>query len=363
MQSRLRKNLATRLAFFAVLIGLFGAIPQFGHAQATSSLPKSWNDAVAELGDKIAAAISPATPVAIDVMNISSLDAASADRIRAALGNELRRHSFQISPANSSGTQLVVHLQFTLSESAEGYLWVVQIPNNPQNAIPVLPLIVAVLKTLAVDENVDQPVLSLEKRFVWRQEEKFLDFAVLKNLDGEDEALLILETNRLAFFKMSSARWQFASANPIPVIAPRSRDARGLINTKKTSVTVGEQECVANPDFTGTLKCTPDYTLGGPSVEVPGAPNSLGAPIHGSCQNEFTFLFTGPGDWTQADTMQGYLTKSFSSPIVPSGNTVQFDGPVIYLVADPEKSSARAVVHNLKTGDYEAYVVTATCGR
>jgi hypothetical protein len=48
--------------------------------------------------------------------------------------------------------------------------------------------------------------------------------------------------------------------------------------------------------------------------------------------------------------------------VVPSGNTLEFDGPVMALQADPEGSSARAVVRNLKTGEYEAYIVTATCG-
>jgi hypothetical protein len=34
---------------------------------------------------------------------------------------------------------------------------------------------------------------------------------------------------------------------------------------------------------------------------------------------------------------------------------------VLSVQADPETSTARAVVHNLKTGNYEAYIVTATC--
>jgi len=39
-----------------------------------------------------------------------------------------------------------------------------------------------------------------------------------------------------------------------------------------------------------------------------------------------------------------------------------FEGPVMALHSDPEGSSARAVVHNLKTGEYEAYIVAASCG-
>jgi hypothetical protein len=56
--------------------------------------------------------------------------------------------------------------------------------------------------------------------------------------------------------------------------------------------------------------------------------------------------------------------------MVPSGNPIQFDGPVVslqtydanpYSYDDPKSNSARAVIHNLKTNNYEAYFVTATC--
>jgi hypothetical protein len=361
MQSRLRLNLATRLALLAFVAGLFGPIPQTSQAQATSSLPKSWNDALSELTDKVAASKSP-SPVTLEVKNISSLDASDVVSLAATFQGLLKDHSFQVLSHASPTAPAMDQLRLTLSESADSYIWVVQIPGTSDDPSRSPALLVSVPKAELTNVGSDSEFLSLEKRFVWRQPEKFLDFAVLKNPAGEDDALLILEANRLAFFKMSGARWQSASAKPIPAVATRTRDGRGFIDTKKNSITVGEQKCVANPDFAGTLKCAPDYTAGGPPFEIPGTPNSLGAPIHGSCQNELLFLFTGSGDWTQADTMQGYLTKSFSSPMVPSGNAIPFDGPVIYLVADPETSSARAVVHNLKTGNYEAYIVTATCG-
>jgi hypothetical protein len=362
MQSRLRLNLATRLGFFfALLTGLsLGGITQNCQGQATSPLPKAWIDALSELTDKVAASKSP-SPITLDVKNISSLEAPNVLLLTATFQRLLKDHSFQVFSYASATAPAMDQVRLTLSESADSYVWVVEIPGTSDDSSRTPALIAAVPKAELTSVGSDSEFLSLEKQFVWRQPERFLDFAVLKNSAGDD-ALLILEANRLALFKMSGAEWQLASAKAIPAIGPRARDARGLIDTKKNSVTVGTQKCVATPNFAGSLNCTSDYTLGGPPFEIPGAPNSLGAPIYGSCQNDSMFVFTGTGDWTQADTMQGYLAKSFSSPMVPSGSAIPFAGPVIYLVADPDTSSARAVVHNLKTGDYEAYVVTATCG-
>src|SRR5271155_944981 len=216
MQSRLRLNLAIRLVLLAFAVGLFGLIPQASPARATPSLPKSWNDAVIELADKIAAAVSPTAPVALDVKNISSLDAANADSIRTALENELRRHRFQIAPANSGGTQPAVRLQFTLSESADRYVWVVQISNDSQNPASISPIIVPVPRTVAMEENTDQPLLSLEKRITWKQADRFLGFALLQGPSPSESQLLILETSRLAVYRLSGAEWKFSRTLPVP---------------------------------------------------------------------------------------------------------------------------------------------------
>jgi len=51
MQSRLRLHLAARIAFLAFLF-----LPPPVHAQAAPTFPKSWNDAVSQLADNVAAA-------------------------------------------------------------------------------------------------------------------------------------------------------------------------------------------------------------------------------------------------------------------------------------------------------------------
>jgi hypothetical protein len=51
--------------------------------------------------------------------------------------------------------------------------------------------------------------------------------------------------------------------------------------------------------------------------------------------------------------------NSFSA--ATAGDAIQVNGPVIALGQEQDVSAARAIVHNLKSGNHEAYIVTATC--
>jgi hypothetical protein len=364
MRPSRRIPLAIRVAVFTVVIGFFlGAVPRVSHAQAASTLPKSWNDAVAKLGDEVAAAMSP-TAVALSVENISSLDTSSVAAIGAALREQLQHHSFAFPVPNSTAAQSAVPLQLTLSESAGEYLWVIQIPGDATDAKPSPTMIVSVSKSDATGGEPDQQSLSLEKRFVWKQVERFLDFTLLKSVASGESTLLVLETRRLAVYKSSAAGWLLSRSTPIPQAAP-SRDPEGTIDLKAGKISLKGLECVGDPDLGGVVECKPfkpARILRGPFIKIPGLPNSVGAGIAEKCRGEFVSLFTAEGDWTQSDSIRAYLAKGIPLPVLPAGNTLEFDGPVMSLKAEPDTSAARVVVHNLKTGEYEGYIVTATCG-
>lgn len=359
MQSRLRLHLAARIAFLAFLF-----LPPPVHAQAGPTFPKSWNDAVSQLADNVAAAVSPSTPVTLDIKNLSSLDPSDANRIASAFQNELQHHSLNLVSAGSLAGRTAIPLHLTLSESAGAYLWVIQIFNNPRDPNSFSAGIVSVSKKNASAIETDQPFVSLDQRLVWRQPGKFLDFAITKDSSVGDAALLILETDRLSVYKLSGAEWLLVRQNPAPPALWTSRDPDGLIEPQAGYVYVGGQECTAGPSLTDALHCAPPEQSHArvTQVESPaGEPHTLGALISGGCRDQKISLFTGEGDWTQPDLIQGYLSQNFPLPITPSGSPIEFDGPVMSLQSDSGPSAARAVVHNLKTGNYEAYLVTATC--
>jgi len=349
MRPSCRFLLTIRVALYTILIGLFvGATSRASDAQATSTLPKPWNDATARLADEVAAALSP-TSVTLDVENISSLDDAAAATIEAAIRAQLQRHSFSLAPENAAA-QSAIRLQLSLSESVAEYVWVIQILNDQSSGTAAPLMIVAAPKVDFADAGAEARSLSLEKRFVWKQPGKFLDFALLKDSISGESILLVLETDHFAVYKPSGAGWQLFRTSPLPQATPPSRDAQGTIMLKEGKISLQGFECFGDSDLAGVLRCNASKPI-----------QSVGTDVAQKCRGEFVFLFTAEGDWTQPDSISGRLTKGIPLPLVPSGNTLEFDGPVMALHSGPEDSSVRAILHNLKSGEYEAYVVTATC--
>ncbi|MHB8412297.1 MAG: hypothetical protein ACYDDI_10175 [Candidatus Acidiferrales bacterium] len=80
-----------------------------------------------------------------------------------------------------------------------------------------------------------------------------------------------------------------------------------------------------------------------------------------NCGAGSQLLVTGAGDWTVPDTIQAFEFPD-RQPVVVSG-TVNFSGPVTALWSAGDPSTAIAVSRNLKTGMYEAYSLTLSCGR
>ena len=79
-----------------------------------------------------------------------------------------------------------------------------------------------------------------------------------------------------------------------------------------------------------------------------------------ACDARPVVLATGKGDWTQADFVQTYeMDTSGRAAAVLTGSPVAFAGPVIALWSTGTSGVARAVVRDLKSGNYEAWVVTA----
>jgi hypothetical protein len=355
--------LTIRVALYTILVGLFlGTPPSVSYAQATSTLPKPWNDAVVKLADEVAAAMSP-TGVKLVVENISSLDAAHAGAIDAALREQLQHHSFVLPPANSTAAQSAVQLQLTLSESVTEYVWVMEVSNDsPEtNSLPMM--MVSVSKAAFTDTEPGEQSLSLEKRFVWKQRERLLDFALLKDSTSGQPLLLILEARRLQIYKLSGPGWELSRSTPIPEMVPMSRDSEGTISLNERKVWFKEYECTGDPDLTGAVQCkiSPPAHHIVTRVKIPGLPNSLGTLVYGECRGETISVYTGEGDWTQTDSLQGYLISLNPVSSVAVGDAIQVRGPVISLQSERDTSAVRAVIRNLKTGEYEAYIVTATC--
>ncbi len=97
-----------------------------------------------------------------------------------------------------------------------------------------------------------------------------------------------------------------------------------------------------------------------PLATVAGWGSTL-AGIHSNCGNGWQVLATRAGDYASPDAVQAFewSGKEFRA----AGAAIEFDGPVVAMQPDADSGETRAVVHNLKSGNYEGYTLKVSCGR
>lgn len=322
-------------------------------AQSTAQLPPKWNDAVHVLADKIAVSVAPGG-IALEVKNISSLNAGDTSAVRNALKEELARRHFHFVPGALEET----HVEITLSEGVDGLIWVAEVHQGDT-------LQVAIVEVPKSDDGpVDQPreSLSLDHRLIWTQQEKILDFAIITSQAGPDSDLVVLGPDRIAFYRSRDSEWQPWRSIPIPHSKPWPRDLRGSLDTVANKAELPGVQCSGNFGSPDEVACAPETRRADRvNVVVPGREGSEVATIFEKCGGGLAVLASGTGDWTQPDLIQGYVLGDPPRPAATSGDPIQLGGPVMSLQPDGKEGAVRAVIRDLKTGNYEAFIVTATC--
>jgi hypothetical protein len=340
------------------LFALVASIAGVSRAQSSGALPQKWDESVHALAQDITAAASPSRAISLAVKNLSSLDSADATAIQQALESDLTHLGFHYDAASSAE----VRVEVTLSESAEKYVWVAETHVN--NAVRVAIVDVA----RPADNSTGKPAdsLVLDRKLVWQQSGKFLDFAVFRGFDPADSALWILEPERVLIYRSAGDEWQLERMIAIAHRVPWPRDLRGAIDVQHSSILLPGLACVVRRAPANDLQCSTvpagkngSSTADSPQIKIEGRERDDTLALRSTCDGDSVVVATGTGDWTQPDLIQAYLEREGRA--VSSGNPVQSDGPVTVLNWEAE-GAARAVVHNLKTGNYEAYIVTATCG-
>lgn len=342
---------------FLLLAGFVFSLSAQTPATNSDSLPPKWNEAVTTLAEKIAGASGMPRTLAIEMKNVSSLSSAEASSIESVLEAELKRRGIQIVTSMRAGAEVNI----TLSEGVQGFVWVAEIVRGDSRKVVMVPA----SKAFDSAGRENRSGVVLQKSVVWEQPGKFLDFAILPP-DAADapERLLILEADRLAYYLLADGKGTFDRAIAISRFSPVSRDMRqGFISPKAGKVILTGAQCtgeLSHPESVTCVLMNPAIKMViVPAIEIPGQEGDDATEIGLACAGNDVVLATGPGDWTKADWIQAYFASAGQAQA--TGTPVQMDGPVMSLVGGEESGKARAVVHNLKTGDYEAYSVTATC--
>jgi hypothetical protein len=123
----------------------------------------------------------------------------------------------------------------------------------------------------------------------------------------------------------------------------------------------GQRECAISLSALAVVKCG-DASGQNSASDAPDVTAGQAVSASANCsQGEGRWtLVTGTGDDTQPDFIQAVVTRNFGAPA--SSNRVDFPGPVVSLHAERNGESATAIVKNPRTGSYEAYRLSISCG-
>jgi hypothetical protein len=204
----------------------------------------------------------------------------------------------------------------------------------------------------------------LQKSLAWTQAGQFLDFILMPgDKSGTPLRIVVLEADRLVFYESEGSKWDYDGRIAIPHTTARPRDVRGYIDLQGQKAFVGGGECNGDLNYPDGVMCEAAGSASGirpeSRIQVPGREAVEATRIALDCGGGDLALATGIGDWTQADWIQAYVVVS--GQLAGSAAPMEAEGPVMSLVWSGEPGKARGVVHNLKTGNYEGYIVTANC--
>ena len=370
--SRRRSSLSA-----AISLGFALCCTSSAFAQVPAQSPQlaaAWTAAVRSLADKIVSDAGAPSALAMNMTNASSLGATDVSTLYDALVAALRARRFNIvSPEPPGGPD--TRVQVTFSENVDSYIWVAEIwpgLNTEKGGERRIAIISAPKPAGAA--NGPHTTVTLSRKVIWAQAAKILDFGLMGPVGSTPDTLVILDTDRFAFYHFTGLQWQLNRAVQIAQNAAWPRDLRGTIDSAAGTVTLADAKCQGDIFHPDALLCEQmanqtNRTEGKESIQIATEDGAQEAtPLPGPCPNDGAItLAAGGGDWTQPDELRAYEITNRGGGTGGDGavrvmGRLDVPGPVLELGLTADGRSARIVSRNLQTGLYEASVVTISCG-
>jgi hypothetical protein len=282
------------------------------------------------------------------------LNLAESNAIQQEIQGELRRRHLNFTPTAQS--EMLVRV--TLSEGVERYIWSAEVHKGDS----IQTYVFGVPRQAPNAGGRLNGSITLDAQLIWAQPAKVLDFAFPK--PGDSKILVILGLNQVERYVLLGSAWHMDQSKPISQTAPVRRDVAGGFDPEGWDAIMFDVSCLGTPGEPEKMKCSEWYSVMPTKtvpLRIPRHEDSARAILNVKCGVNTILIVSGTGDWTQPDTLQGFLHAGPEQQAVPSGSPIPFDGPVLNMRPDWKDSTVRAIVHNLKTGNYEGYLVAATC--
>lgn len=372
----------------------------------------SWDAPSSEMAKQIAAITGPGT-VSLKISNRSSISTDDIPGVRKALDRELHAAGVIVQAKNASSD-----VRLTLSQNAQGYLWVAEVQEGSEVKVAMVGVPVATNASSGT-----APQISIRARLLYSQTDPILDLAILGA--GSDKRLIVLEPAHVKTYTPAGNSWQLTQTFDIPQDAVLPRDVRGLIVPASdhlfdtylpgmvcTGTTTAEAKsivvsCTNSDDpwpvasqkafynagrnyFTGVVlpgfgfKLPPFYSAAQLTTALTTA--TLFVDITGQVhlfENNSHKMVVGARDWgsdiagVRSDCGAGaQVLASAAAPgagdslrafevtgreAVPASVPLSFEGTITALWPSPDATTARVVIRHLQGSRYEAYSVSVAC--
>jgi hypothetical protein len=376
-----------------------------------------WRAPEQQLAQKIAGVTGPG-PVALQVVNRSSLSPAESDAIRRRLLAELAALGVRLVNADQAATAV----QVSFSEDLQNYVWLAEI-HQGSNQNSVVMLTTPRPETTAVAPDVS--ALSIQKTLLWTQNIRILDVALVP---GNPQRMIVLDQDDATLYKFQDNRWQQEQSLALSHLHPWPRDLRGRLILRKDHLfdaylpgvycrsagsapwtlncyesdnpwPLGTEQLPLNAFFAqtrnfftgalapgiGTETTAPAFYSAAPLprdkytlwlfATVDGQVHMLDgiadqttgklgwgsdiASLHSSCGSGWQLLAAGNNDGP-LDKVQAFEIADREPAAVTQ--PAEFGGSVTALWTESDGSNATAVSRDPETGKYAAYRLTIACG-
>jgi hypothetical protein len=381
----------------------------------------TWTEAARQLARKILAHTGFQKAAVLTVRNMSSLRDDDLVAIRLALQAELRHLGARLTDKGP----VAAEIQVTLSENAQGYLWIAEIRNRDSREVTMIP--VSRLQPETVPPN--PASLVIRKTRIFEQNGPILDVAILKT---EPARFLVLDLDSVSIYASQGTAWRSEQTMLLVRTQPWPRDPRGRLiirNESAFDAFAPSMKCSGTTQPALTLDCresyepwplslaesggaasayfTPDRNFfdgrmqpdNGASRTVPPffsaaamlqkeaelwafagtdgrtqvlqkSPEPLAiiegwgssvTAVKSGCGGGWQLLSTRASSFTEADAVQAYEISNHKAVAVTTPE--EFAGPVTALWPTYDSSTAVAVSRDLVTGRYEAFALSISCSQ
>src|SRR5579871_2400429 len=325
-------------------------------ATPCDAMSATLDDAAAKLASEINAKLPAGVPFSCKFVNLSSISEVDAARLEQSLREAWRPGCAATNSSDAAGAEIAV----TFSENWKEFVWTARI----QMSTGVTVLVETSPRVPAGNSAPGAMPLALRAEKIWEGPQRILDFTAVKSPPDTqehwlltDEGVVLRLVGRTIVSQLQLSRSAPVSREPLGDLANQGPNIQADFSGKI---------CTISPDTFSVTECHPAPSAGGaaaPAVNRNIRQRGNQSPfVEGACPFVRPTLASGSGDYTQRDFIQLFDGNSVTSD--SNGNPVSaplfFPGPVTGISGAEDLG---IVVHNLDSGNYEAYRVYISCAK